>query len=111
MGGGGVRWTERARGSGRATHVDPNEPDARSLAQRNRGEPLVAIEFPPPPACDGLHIVQRCRPTFARYVHILMASAYNPNNHEAANIDISKLQLFGAPATPRPQEDAGEECR
>ena len=77
-------------------------------AQRNRGEPLVAIEFPPPPACDGLHIVQRCRPTFARYVHILMASAYNPNNHEAANIDISKLQLFGAPATPRPGQDTGD---
>lgn len=88
-----------------APHDNPGRTPWTDGSQRNRAEPLVAIHFPEPPDCDGMHVVQRCRPTFARYVHILMASAYNPNKHEAANIDISKLQLFGAPATPRPQED------
>ena len=57
----------------------------------------MAIHFPEPPACDGMHIVQPCAPTAARWVHFLIVSSYNPNGHEDPNIDVSKLQVFGIP--------------
>ena len=61
------------------------------------GDPIVAIHFPGPPACDGMHIVQPCAPTAARWVHFLIVSAYNPNHHDLPNIDVCKLQVFGIP--------------
>ena len=61
------------------------------------GEPIVAINFPAPPACDGMHIVQPCAPTAARFVLFLIVNGYNPNSHDGPNIDVSKLQVFGTP--------------
>ena len=62
--------------------------------------PLVAIHFPEPPACDGMHIVQPCAPTAAHWVLYFIVSGYNPNGHEGPNIDVSKLQVFGIPLDP-----------
>ena len=38
----------------------------------------AAEAFPEPPACDGMHIVQPCVPTAARWVHFLIVSGHNP---------------------------------
>jgi hypothetical protein len=71
--------------------------DAWGRSPAEAGDPCVAINFPEPPACDGMHIVRACAPTAARWLHFLIVSAYNPNRHEEPNVDVCKLQVFGIP--------------
>eukprot|EP00316_Scyphosphaera_apsteinii_P021707 CAMPEP_0119327154 /NCGR_PEP_ID=MMETSP1333-20130426/70014_1 /TAXON_ID=418940 /ORGANISM="Scyphosphaera apsteinii, Strain RCC1455" /LENGTH=175 /DNA_ID=CAMNT_0007335651 /DNA_START=359 /DNA_END=886 /DNA_ORIENTATION=- len=62
-------------------------------------EPLAAICFPPWPEACGRQIVHRCAPTVCRYVRFQLLRSHNPKGHTNANIDVSKLQIFGVPMT------------
>lgn len=67
--------------------------------------PLGGCRFPPFPACRGLHVVRPCAPTVVRFVRFLVLSSQNPAGHTDANVDVSKLQLFGTPLGRPPHAD------